>query len=132
MCGPSADLFTCLYPQDTVQFLGESPHCLSPRLWGLIKIILCLQTHSRRRLLFLGTSHSFSFIVFPDLGAPIFPFHEVFIPLLAVISVTSSLLSQHKWKLTAASLGLAPDTPREASLKFTKHMNACSSQAGAC
>lgn len=40
--------------------------------------------------------------------------------------------TQHKWKLTTASLDLAPDTPGGASLKFTKHMNACSSRAGAC
>ena len=75
-------MFTCLYPQDTIQFLGESPHRLSPRLWGLIKIILCLQAHSRRRLLSLGTSHSFSFIVFPDFDAPIFSFHEYFYPII--------------------------------------------------
>nr|CAI9709268.1 unnamed protein product [Rangifer tarandus platyrhynchus] len=36
--------------------------------------------------------------------------------------------TQHKLKLTVASLGLAPDMPREVSLKFTKHVNACSSR----
>ena len=78
MCGSGADVFTCLYPR----FLGESPHCLSPKPWAMIESVLCLQVPGEGRPLSLGTSHGFSFIVFPRLRCSNLSFSWGFYPMI--------------------------------------------------
>lgn len=110
--GSGAETSVCTSPQDAARFLGESPHCLSPKPqrtlvpagWRL-KVSSAPRAWQREAIDSGGQAHGTAMVFLswspPDVGAPIYPFHEFSVPLLAVISVTSSLLSQHKWKCTS-------------------------------